>query len=386
MLRAVLLLTGKDLRRRARDGSVLIFAVLAPLVLAAIFTFVLGDLTSGPSEVTWVVADEDGDELVAPLVDELLPALAADLDGTVEPLADRPAVVAAIEEGAAEGGVVVPAGTSDAIVAGRPAELEVLGDASSVTSVAVLEAVVGSYTDRVGAVQRASAAASVLGADAAATAEVAEAASTPALELVEGTTTGRVLDPRTGLAAGMAVFFLLFAVQFGVLALFEERSTGTLARLRAAPIRFAAIPVAAALTAFVIGVVSMGVLVLATSLLLGASWGPWGGVALLVVFGVFAATGLVAGIGLVARTAEQAASATGIAAVVLGMLGGSFFPVGGNTVLERISLATPHAWFLRGLSDLAAGVTPVASWLALTAFGLVGGLAAALLLRREVAP
>jgi len=68
-------------------------------------------------------------------------------------------------------------------------------------------------------------------------------------------------------------------------------------------------------------------------------------------------------------------------AVVLGMLGGSFFPVyqaGGW--LQAVSLATPHAWFLRGLSDLAGGASagaalaPAAMILAIAAIAGVGVL------------
>ena len=43
-------------------------------------------------------------------------------------------------------------------------------------------------------------------------------------------------------------------------------------------------------------------------------------------------------------------------ALVLGMLGGSFFPVAqAGGLLATLSLLTPQAWFLRGLGDLAGG-------------------------------
>ena len=49
------------------------------------------------------------------------------------------------------------------------------------------------------------------------------------------------LDQKSFFAAGMAVFFLFFTVQFGVTSLLEERNDGTLARLLAAPISRASI-------------------------------------------------------------------------------------------------------------------------------------------------
>ena len=48
--------------------------------------------------------------------------------------------------------------------------------------------------------------------------------------------TTKELDVTTYYAAGMAVFFLFFTVQFGVASLLEERKEGTLSRLLAAPI------------------------------------------------------------------------------------------------------------------------------------------------------
>jgi len=57
-----------------------------------------------------------------------------------------------------------------------------------------------------------------------------------------------------------------------------------------------------------------------------------------------------------ARTAEQAGSWQSVIAVLLGLLGGVFFPiaqVGG--LAATASLTSPHAWFLRGLGELAGG-------------------------------
>ena len=72
------------------------------------------------------------------------------------------------------------------------------------------------------------------------------------------------LDNKSFFAAGMAVFFLFFTVQFGVTSLLEERSEGTLARLLAAPISRASILGGKLLTSFLLGVISMAVLVVAT--------------------------------------------------------------------------------------------------------------------------
>jgi ABC-2 type transport system permease protein len=191
------------------------------------------------------------------------------------------------------------------------------------------------------------------------------------------------LDVNTFYAAGMAVFFLFFAVQFGVSTLLDERRQGTLARLLAAPIRRGAILGGKALTSVVLGVMSMGALAVATSLLLEAHWGNPLGVALLIVAGVIAATALTALVATFARTPDQAGYWQSIVAVVLGMLGGCFFPVyqaGGW--LELVSLGTPHAWFLRGLGELAGDAPPEAAVGPAAAIFAFAAIAGALAVRR----
>src|SRR5690606_17446492 len=113
----------------------------------------------------------------------------------------------------------------------------------------------------------------------------------------------------------MAIFFLFFTAQFGVLSLLTERREGTLPRLVAAPIRPWSIVAGKAIGSFALGIVAMAVLVLASSLLLGASWGDPLGVALLVLAAVIAAMGITALITTMARTEEQAGGWNSIVAV-----------------------------------------------------------------------
>jgi ABC-2 type transport system permease protein len=79
-------------------------------------------------------------------------------------------------------------------------------------------------------------------------------------------------------------------------------------------------------------------------------------VAVLVLATAVAATGIATLVVGFARTEEQAAGAIAIVAMSLAVLGGSFFPLSGAPEgLALASNATPHAWFLRGINDLAAG-------------------------------
>jgi ABC-2 type transport system permease protein len=187
----------------------------------------------------------------------------------------------------------------------------------------------------------------------------------------------------------MAVFFLFFTVQFGVTSLLEERSDGTLARLLAAPISRASVLGGKLLTSFGLGVISMAVLVVATTLLFGADWGDPLGVAVLVVAATLSATGIMAFLATLARNAEQAGNWQSVVAVVLGLLGGTFFPVSqAPGVLSTLTFLAPQAWFLRGLGDLRGGGISVV-WvpaLAMLGFAVVTGALALTRLKRMAEP
>jgi ABC-2 type transport system permease protein len=133
----------------------------------------------------------------------------------------------------------------------------------------------------------------------------------------------------------------------------------------------------------------MGVLIVATHFLMGATWGPPLGVALLVVAGVLAATSVVGLVAGFAKTAEGAGNLASIIAVILGMLGGTFFPVGqGDDFLSKLSYLTPHAWFMRGLAQISGGAEWTAALPAVGAlllFALVLGSAGWVLLNRRLA-
>jgi ABC-2 type transport system permease protein len=87
----------------------------------------------------------------------------------------------------------------------------------------------------------------------------------------------------------------------------------------------------------------MAVLVAATSLLFGASWGNPAGVAVLIVAAILAAMGIMALIATLAKNAEQAGNWQMVVAVVLGLLGGTFFPVSqAPGILSQLTFVDPR--------------------------------------------
>lgn len=154
-----------------------------------------------------------------------------------------------------------------------------------------------------------------------------------------------------------------------------------MARLLAAPLNKASIVGGKMGAAFVMGAFSMAALVIGSTFLIGAEWGDYFGVALLSIAGVLAAISIMTLVASFASEPEAAENSQIVVAMLLGMLGGSFFPVtqaGGIT--ETLSLITPHAWFLRGLGELQGGGTVGDIWvplLAMLAIAAITGTGAA---------
>ncbi len=393
-MRTALLIARKDLSQRMRDRSVFIYGILAPLGLAFIFSFVFGPLDSGTFHAEYAVVNEDGGPIADAFV-ELLGALEEEGIATITEVSSAEEATERVARGSdpfagddegerSSAAFVLPEGLSERVTSGRGGEIVVIGSAGTQLSSQVAYSVAQGFASEVGAVEvavRTALAHDGAPPDPDAVAALADEAAATELPvaLEDVTAATKQLPQTTYLAAGMSVFFLFFTVSFGVSGLLEERKSGTLERLLAAPIDRRAIIGGKALTSFALGIVSMTVLVVATTLLLGAEWGHPAGVALLVVSVVVSAMGILGVVAATAKTQAQAENFQAIISLVLAFLGGTFFSVsqvGG--VLETLSLLTPHAWFLRGLGDLRGGeisaVYPAVA--ALLTFGvLTGGVA-----------
>ncbi|MDH4142898.1 MAG: ABC transporter permease, partial [Chloroflexota bacterium] len=203
-------------------------------------------------------------------------------------------------------------------------------------------------------------------------------------------TADRQATSTTYYGASMAIMFVFFAAQFGVVGLLAERRNGTLARMLASPITPTTILLGKVLVSLALAAISMSVVVIATTLMLGASWGDPLAVAALVLAASIAATGIATLVVGFARTEEQAGGAVAIVALTLAVLGGSFFPLSqAPEGLASLGVITPHAWFIRGINDLSSGggiQTVAGSVLVLTVVGLVTGAIGLARARRVVTP
>ncbi|MFC4533001.1 ABC transporter permease [Sphaerisporangium dianthi] len=388
---AVLSIIVKDLRQRLRDRSLPLFAVIVPLGLAAIFSLVFSGV-GGDGIARYAVADLDQGSVATAFVDGLRPLERQGVIRTTTAASESEAAALAAR-GEVAAAFVIPPGLSAAVRAGRPAEIKVIAGADAQIGAQVARAIAESFS-----AESHSAGLAVALTLRGASADPAQAARLAAqvaevrapVTVRDVGAARRELSLRTYFAAGMAVFFLFFTVQFGVAGLLQERRDGTLARLLAAPIPRRSILWGKLAGSVAVGLVSMTVLIVATSLLLGARWGDPLGVAALVVAGVLAATGVMSVVATFARTAEQAGNWQAISAIVLGMLGGVFVPLPQtNGVLVWLGRATPHQWFLQGLADLSAGGSVTVVWapvVAMLGFAAVTTGVAALRMGRMLRP
>lgn len=360
-MRAALLIAAKDLRERLRDGTALIVAVVAPFGLAAILGTVIpsGD---GSLDLRYAFADLDGSPVSVAFREGPLEGLTDAGVAEITEVSGADTARAAVDDDEADAAFVIPAGFGDAVRGTDGAELEIITRADAGIARQVGQAIADGFVAELDAIRLSVTTALEAGDGPPGAAEVerlamlaAEASSEPPPIVVEqASTVVAQIDSRTYYAASMAIFFLFFTAQYGPLSLLNERRQGTLARLVAAPIRPWAIVLGKSLGSFILGLAATAVLVVASTLVLGARWGDPIGVALLVLGAVVAASGITALVTTLARTEQQADGLNSIVAVSLGVLGGTFIPsFAAPEILSQLSLVTPHAWFLDGLNELA---------------------------------
>ena len=391
-MRAALIIAGRILRQRLRDRSAVLFAVVTPLFLALAFAAIIPDFTP-TFHTTIVVVDQDAGRVAGLFRDEVLGPLAGAGVADVRPATDVTAAVADVSADQAGVAIVIPAGFTNAVTAGRPAEMQIIAG-GNVTAREVARSVVARFAADIGAVQVAVQTIAASGGQVdAATIEGAAQAVHAASPITVGDLAAerRQASMATFYGAAMAIMFVFFAAQYGTLSLLGERRDGTLNRLLAAPIPPAAIILGGSLAGMVLGVVAMSTMVVATTLLVHASWGPPTLVAILILAAVIAVTGISTLISTFTKTIEQASGLSAVLAICLAAIGGVFIPLSQSPeVLGRIASITPHAWFLRAI-DTLAGADPVLteilpSVVVLVGMGLVTGAIGLVRARRAVVP
>ncbi|MGC9974353.1 MAG: ABC transporter permease, partial [Gaiellaceae bacterium] len=257
-MRAAFLITAKDLRQRLRDRSAFLVGIVAPLALALALGVTISGFSAGSEMFTLGVVNHDN----GPASSRFYSAAA----GPEAPVSLRDAGTLArtrrlVKDGKLDGAIVLPSGLSAATMGGPPVQIDVLGDVNNQVGALVARSLTDSYASYLRTIQVASRA---LGGGQATTIKVAGrlAVSETPISINDTSTSQKTLDPKTYYAAAMAVFFLFFAVQYGISSLLNERADGTLARMLAAPIPRRSILAGKAMTSLALGLTSMTVLAL----------------------------------------------------------------------------------------------------------------------------
>lgn len=377
-----LLVARNDLRRRLRDRSAVVTALIAPVLLATIVGVAFGEAggNEGTAPLVRIAIADHGDSPATTALVEATVRWAQPGPGIeVVHAASVPRALADRAEGRVSAVVEVQRDFLTGPGIGFP---EVIADRDSPIGQSVAFALAQ------GIVEAAVTARSVAGSANDTPAAIATLMGPPPIGLVDaGGGTTRSLIGYFGPAVAMV--FLFFGIGLGARSVLAERQEGTLARLQAAPVPFSRVLAGKLLALATVSLTSVLVVWATTTWLLGATWGDPVGVAVLTLAVVVAMGAIALLVTVIARTEAQADAATAGIGFALALLGGNFFPPGSlPSFMERLSLLTPNGWGLQGYGALAidgkgldAVWTPV---LALLAIAAVFGTAAVARFRRLV--
>lgn len=381
----------KDLWVTFRDPGALIMMLATPFVLTLVIAFAFGGGSSSGSSVLQhvpvVVVNHDSGSLGGALLDTLRsPNLADLLSATM--LTDDAEARGQVDAGRAVAAVIIPSDFSNSImpsgggVSTGGSVVETYADPTRPVSAGVVRGVVGSVVSQF-------VAGSVAG-QVAVQQLVANGLIPPQDALARGeeigkraaqSTRGRLVGVRSETATGasgggspggtggfdwlaymapsMAILFLMFTVTAGGRTILAEREAGTLSRMLVTPTRSGQVVGGKVFGIFVVGLVQMVILIMASVLLFRIQWGSATGVAALTLALVAAATGWGALLAAYCRTPAQAGQFGSMLALVFAILAGNLVP---RQILPEwlrtASYITPNAWGLEGYTRLAAGGGP----------------------------
>lgn len=395
----VLLIIRLNVRRWLSDPTGLLFLLVAPFVLTAIFGLAFSGATSGSTplkDIPVVVVNQDRGTQFGNFGAELEKLLTQPPEGladliAAESLEDAEAARQRVRRGTATVAIVVPEDFSERLNALSPTfgeqkiALEVYSDVASPISASIVNAVVQEFLNRLTNANIAlSAAVSQNPLLLVRASEIAQAAANAELPVRFTLKQGEqvrssIIEPLRLFAPSMSVFFLGFAVAVGVVQIILERENGTLQRLLASPATRATVLTGLMGAVYLNGVLQLVLLILATSLLgalIGVQSPIWGTDVAALLLVVLAVTAAFMGVGtLIVSLVKNRVQAQAISSAILvlfGVLGGAFFSTG--TVEAPLGVASyfsPTFWGSNAFVRLANGTFPLLHVVVLLGIALV---------------
>ena len=368
----------KDTLIRFRDRNGILLMLVAPLVLAAIMGAAFGgfggDAPAPISDIPIVIINQDSGDLGQAVVDILK---SDDLAGLLEPVSsdDLAGAKQQVERGEMRAVVVIPADFSDTVRSqqGDATAIALFTDPESTLSPIVVEAILSEIANnfnasivgaRVGVMQLLEHQNTVGPKLATLPTVLADTLSSSSNQngnridlettLVDGTA-DQNMNPLAYFAPSMAILFLMFTIFDASRSILSEEREGTLQRMMSSPTHFAEILAGKNGGVMLTGILQLGILVGASSLLFGLSWGnsPLG-VVLMIITVVAAASSLGVFIVAFAKDSRQASIIGSAIALIFAILGGNFFTANAYPDwLQPLSKLTINRWALDGFTDLS---------------------------------
>jgi ABC-2 type transport system permease protein len=349
-MRRIYTIASSNVRRMLRERSNIFFVFIFPIALILLIGAQFGgDFAPGVG-----VFQADDDPLATAITDEISSedSLAVTVYESDEEL------TTAVERGAIQAGVLIPAGASDLAGAGDQVEVEYLARPDGAGP--QLQSIISSAVARVMApVAAAQFGAEEAGApfDDALTVARSQTGVAPGLD-VETTTVGDALFPESlgrfdlGASQQLVLFTFLTALA-GSAALILSRKLGVSRRMLSTPTSSGTIVVGEGAGRWAVAMVQGLYIVGVTYLLFRVDWGdPWGALLILVAF---SAVGAGAGMlmGAVFSNDQQAGGIGVVVSLGLAALGGCMLPIElFSPTMTRVAHLTPHAWALDGFAEL----------------------------------
>ncbi|MGI9609069.1 MAG: ABC transporter permease [Acidimicrobiia bacterium] len=361
-MNSTLLIAAWNIRRFIRNRSFFILAIGAPFLIMAALSSTIGSAISGEFRPAIAIADELGDGSLDGLITGLEEA-GFDRLQVVESRAEARRLV---EDGGTNAAIIFTAETAQSFGDPRndPAAIVVVADADAEISRAVSEAIASNTARNFDSIRILN----ELGAP-------ADDLTAP-LVVVDAESVGsRVLTDGTYFAVGMASYFTFFAASALMATIHRERRESTLARMMVAPINRADPLIGKGIAAGGTALGSYAVLVVASSVLLGADWGPPLGAAAIGASLCLAAVGVSSAIVSMTKTEESAGQIGAVIATAWAIFGGVLLQIPSTGWFSTVARLSPFKWAIEGIGLNAGAGTAgevLISAIAIAVFGIIG--------------
>jgi ABC-2 type transport system permease protein len=339
-----------NIKRMLRERSNIFFVFIFPI---AIILLIGAQFGSGFNQEVGIYAADDG-KISSSIVEEL--ERIEDIDTRAYESEEE--LFSAVEDGAAQAGVSLPAGMDEMAAAGETLEIGYVSrtDGTGPQLQAVVGATVADVMKPVGAAQFATAESGI---PLEQTLEIAGAINDGAAEIgVEVSAVGESLFPEDmgqfdlGASSQLVLFTFLTALA-GSAALILTRQLGISSRMLSTPTSLGQIVVGESVGRFGTAMVQGVYIIALTLIIFQVSWGDPIGATLLLI--VFSAVGAAAGVlmGSVFSNDQQASGVGVMLSIGLGALGGCMLPLElFSPTMQNVAHITPHAWALDGYAEL----------------------------------